>query len=577
MPNVSNFGTQTDNAVVQGTVTDRAMVIPDIPPQGLMSVGPRVTPNFVKPSLWSALTTYHFFDVVHDAAGASYVAIKPEVPAGTEVTDENYWFLWADPNSQFAELSELVKTFNGRISQNTADIATKAPNNHASEDSTYGVGNEVNYGHVRLAMEDTPLTSGANDGIAATPSYVANRLAELPLASAIGFSSDADKANDNSILFNSLTKCVYADIDIPFAKKLEFTPTKYITGEGKLIYTGAQDTDNFFVSMGEVPSGQTTYRGKNINICVDCNDNINGISWHGGIYNKIALTVFNPARNGVSIEANSPTSMPSYGNDYTVKAHTYKLIEGDSVGLAVNASDDNYICETGNFKVGLTVNRGNNTFPLIHNWIAKPELWQDSKCISINFNNGTGNGKFGSIVCDTMQTAIEINDNAFISIDYLQNWWSTNSAKPYTGADRPFVINQQCELAIDTLHWIYKEGTYDAMTGLSNCNIQIQPNDKYAAITNCTGITFIGNVTNAPCGHFRILNTSTTSTKYTNLPSTYIENDDSNCLSIELFSEQNAYIRRYVFYRSSDPNIFISQTYRGNNTIKWFRLNMTEV
>jgi hypothetical protein len=124
MPNVSSFGAQTDNSVVQGTVTDRAMVIPDVPPQGLMSVGPRVTPHFVKPSLWSALTTYHFFDAVHDAAGASYVAIKPEVPAGTELTDEGYWFLWADPNSQFADLSELVKTFNGRITQNTNDIAT---------------------------------------------------------------------------------------------------------------------------------------------------------------------------------------------------------------------------------------------------------------------------------------------------------------------------------------------------------------------------------------------------------------------------------------------------------------------
>lgn len=122
MPNISSFGAQTDNSVVQGTVTDRAMVIPDIPPQGLMSVGPRVTPHFVKPSLWSALTTYHFFDAVHDAAGASYVAIKPEVPAGTELTDEGYWFLWADPNSQFADLSELVKTYNGRITQNTSDI-----------------------------------------------------------------------------------------------------------------------------------------------------------------------------------------------------------------------------------------------------------------------------------------------------------------------------------------------------------------------------------------------------------------------------------------------------------------------
>lgn len=174
MPNVSNFGTQTDNAVVQGTVTDRAMIIPDVPPQGLMSVGPRVTPNFVKPSLWSALTTYHFFDAVHDAAGASYVAIKPEVPAGTELTDEGYWFLWADPNSQFADLSELVKTFDGRIAKNTADITTKAPNNHASKDTTYGVGNGANYGHVRLATDDTPATSDANAGIAATPKMVKN-------------------------------------------------------------------------------------------------------------------------------------------------------------------------------------------------------------------------------------------------------------------------------------------------------------------------------------------------------------------------------------------------------------------
>lgn len=185
MPNVSNFGAQTDNAVVQGTVTDRAMVTPDVPPSGLESVGPRVTPHFVKPSLWSALTTYHFFDAVHDAAGASYVAIKPEVPAGTELTDEGYWFLWADPNSQFADLSELVKTFNGRITQNTNDIATKAPNNHASENNTYGVGNAANYGHVKLAENNTPTTSDSNDGIAVTPAYIADIL-EKPKAIIIG-------------------------------------------------------------------------------------------------------------------------------------------------------------------------------------------------------------------------------------------------------------------------------------------------------------------------------------------------------------------------------------------------------
>ena len=182
MPNVSSFGAQTDNAVVSGTVTDRQVIIPEVPPQGLMSVGPRVTPNFIKEP-WSKLRSYNFFDVVKDTAGSSYIAIKPVVPTNTELTDEEFWFKWSDPDAQLNELQEIVKTYNERISQNasaitaevaraTAAEATKAPVNHASEETVYGIGNEVNYGHVKLATDDTPMTSDANAGIAATPKMV---------------------------------------------------------------------------------------------------------------------------------------------------------------------------------------------------------------------------------------------------------------------------------------------------------------------------------------------------------------------------------------------------------------------
>lgn len=126
MPNVSSFGAQTDNSVVQGTVTDRAMVIPDVPPQGLMSVGPRVTPNFVKPREWNDKTTYHFFDAVKDGKGSAYIATKPVVPAGTQLSDENYWFLWAEPDTRIDELNEIVKTYNQRITKNTENIARNA-------------------------------------------------------------------------------------------------------------------------------------------------------------------------------------------------------------------------------------------------------------------------------------------------------------------------------------------------------------------------------------------------------------------------------------------------------------------
>lgn len=186
MSNVSNFGAQTDNAVVSGTVTDRQMVIPDVPPQGLMSVGPRVTPNYIKEP-WSSLNSYAYFDVVRDAAGSSYIAIKPLVPAGTELTDEDYWFKWSDPDAQLNELEQVVKLYDARISRNasaiaaeeqraTASEATKAPTDHASEETVYGVGNAVNYGHVKIA--DTGVTD-ASASVAASPKYVSDVKTEL--------------------------------------------------------------------------------------------------------------------------------------------------------------------------------------------------------------------------------------------------------------------------------------------------------------------------------------------------------------------------------------------------------------
>lgn len=289
MPNVSSFGAQTDNSVVQGTVTDRAMVIPDIPPQGLMSVGPRVTPHFVKPSLWSALTTYHFFDAVHDAAGASYVAIKPEVPAGTELTDENYWFLWADPNSQFADLSELVKTFNGRITQNTEDIATKAPNNHASEDATYGVGNAANYGHVRLATEDTTATSDANAGIAATPKFIKSAIdaSKFIGATVVSF---GDSITRGFGLTNPTTEC---------------WPARLCSTLGATLYNYAVDGANF--SSGGIAKQVTTAGedSKFKNVDVDLVLFGGGINDHGQDQNSIITGVTSAVSNAKTLFPNA--------------------------------------------------------------------------------------------------------------------------------------------------------------------------------------------------------------------------------------------------------------------------------
>ena len=52
-----------------------------------------------------------------------------------------------------------------------AGLDAKAPQNHASTQATYGIGNAASYGHVRLS-DATGSTSAASGGTAATPAAV---------------------------------------------------------------------------------------------------------------------------------------------------------------------------------------------------------------------------------------------------------------------------------------------------------------------------------------------------------------------------------------------------------------------
>ena len=51
------------------------------------------------------------------------------------------------------------------------DISGKAPNNHKSTATTYGVGDSSNYGHLKLSAS-TSSSNGVSNGVAATPSAV---------------------------------------------------------------------------------------------------------------------------------------------------------------------------------------------------------------------------------------------------------------------------------------------------------------------------------------------------------------------------------------------------------------------
>lgn len=144
-------------------------------------VGARYVPLFADPLEWDRNTAYESFIIVYNN-GNSYTS-KQYVPAGTDIGNESYWALTGNYNAQIEQYRAEVKQYDARITANdtaikaeveraTAAEAGKAPTSHASESTLFGVGNGVNYGHVKLAVAGTPVTSDATAGIAATPKVV---------------------------------------------------------------------------------------------------------------------------------------------------------------------------------------------------------------------------------------------------------------------------------------------------------------------------------------------------------------------------------------------------------------------
>ena len=121
MANVSNFSAVTPGAAVSGTLTDKEVIAPIAPPDGLRADGPRVTFHFA--GTWDAGNTYVYYDVVKDNSGASWICKYPQVPKGTPLEEGTYWTRWADPNIEIEDMYRTIQLYNTRISKNEADIA----------------------------------------------------------------------------------------------------------------------------------------------------------------------------------------------------------------------------------------------------------------------------------------------------------------------------------------------------------------------------------------------------------------------------------------------------------------------
>lgn len=135
-------------------------------------IGSRYVPLIAEPFEWSSEREYEPLTIVENQ-GNSFTS-KQFVPKGVQINNTKYWAATGNFNAQIEQYRKEVAAFDGRITENTNNIATKAPISHAESTGKYGKGSASNFGHVKVM--DTG-SSAAADGVAASPKMVSTSLA----------------------------------------------------------------------------------------------------------------------------------------------------------------------------------------------------------------------------------------------------------------------------------------------------------------------------------------------------------------------------------------------------------------
>ena len=155
-------------------------------------------------------------------------------------------------NNSIGELSALTTAAKDTLVDAINEMdAGKAPTMHASPETTHGIGNADNYGHVKLT--DTPGFDDATSGTAATPKLVQDIVSGgLGAVNAVSYTFIVDSneklvqwANNNKASGQDYTSVLIRKGEWTSSKAVNLTPagTKVVVGEpgSKLVFNNTEE------------------------------------------------------------------------------------------------------------------------------------------------------------------------------------------------------------------------------------------------------------------------------------------------------------------------------------------------
>ena len=271
----ATVNTQTDT-----TPTNAAVGLPAEVPLGKKYIGARYVPLFADPYQWSKESTYEPLTIVYNE-GNSYTS-KQYVPAGIEIDNEEYWALTGNYNAQIEQYRQEVQQISGEMGGITTDVdqlkTGKAPTMHASAGTTYGIGTESLYGHVKLydnagaSNVDGAITQNVANDIQSNVNVALERTVKLNSAVANMSVSrtvvPTAEANVSPVTSNIGTIVVYPYLGISIFN-IQFKADALIPAQTALLSTGleipARQQVNFMIMARSNDNDVVTYSNGYVN------------------------------------------------------------------------------------------------------------------------------------------------------------------------------------------------------------------------------------------------------------------------------------------------------------------------
>lgn len=120
--------------------------------------GARYLVKFHDPIQWSASESYEAIEAVQYNA-YTYISKQP-VPAGVQISNTDFWLLWADPNAQMEQLRQLVSQYVDDVENLNTELAAEISNREAAIDEavskySYSTNNPIYYGADKTGVNDS--------------------------------------------------------------------------------------------------------------------------------------------------------------------------------------------------------------------------------------------------------------------------------------------------------------------------------------------------------------------------------------------------------------------------------------